>query len=104
VNTKDIVELVVKESTLQKQSSLIKDISRLLSINLDDVMVNKGSKVLNLLDKLETSRESTLIEKQDLVEIKDKIRKSMQLFQESLEDLFALHERLVRESEMSQQE
>jgi hypothetical protein len=67
-------------------------------------MVNKGSKVLNLLDKLETSRESTLIEKQDLVEIKDKIRKSMQLFQESLEDLFALHERLVRESEMSQQE
>lgn len=104
MNTKDIVELVVKESTLQKQSSLIKDISRLLSINLDDVMVNKGSKVLNLLDKLETSRESTLIEKQDLVEIKDKIRKSMQLFQESLEDLFALHERLVRESEMSQQE
>lgn len=100
MNSKHIIDSVLKESNLQKQSGLIKDISRLLHLNLDDIVVDKGSKVLDLIDKLETSRESTLIEKHDLTQIKEKIRQSMQLFQESIEDLFSLHERLVRESEL----
>jgi hypothetical protein len=104
MNITKIVELVLKESNLQKEAGLLSDIKRVLSLNLDDAMVNQGLKVLNILDKIETSKESTLIEKQDLVSIKDKIRQSMQLFQESIEDLFSLHERLIRESEMSSKE
>jgi hypothetical protein len=100
----NIIELVLKEANIKKQSDMITDISRILNLNLDDVLVNKGYKVIDLLDKIEVSKDSTLIEKQDLVGIKDKIKKSMESFQEAMEDLFSLHERLVREQEMQQGE
>jgi hypothetical protein len=95
----EIANQIFKECML-KEADLINDIKRVLNLNLDDLVVSKGQKVLNLLDKFETSKESTLIEKQDLVDIKEKIRKAMELFQESMESLFAMHERLVQEKEL----
>jgi len=100
----DIIEQVLKEANIKKQSDMITDISRILKLNIDDVLVNKGYKVIDLLNKIEVSKDSTLIEKQDLVGIKEKIKKSMESFQEAMEDLFSLHERLVREHEMQQSE
>jgi len=95
MNTTKIANIILKEA------DLVHGIKRILDLNLDDQIVSKGQKLLNLLDKLEISEESTLIEKQDFVAVKEKIRKSMETFQESMEDLFSMHERLVRESEMS---
>jgi hypothetical protein len=95
MKTTKIVDSILKEA------DLVNDIKRILNLNLDDQIVDKGQKLLSLLDKLEISEESTLIEKQDFVAVKEKIRKSMQMFQESMEDLFSMHERLIRESEMS---
>jgi len=88
------------ESSIQKQSDLINDIARVISLRLDEKIVNKGMKVLKILDKIETSPTSSMIDKHDLTQIKEKINQSMQKFQEALEDLFSLHERLVRENEM----
>lgn len=95
MKTTQIVDSILKEA------DLVNDIKRILNLNLDDQIVDKGQKLLSLLDKLEISEESTLIEKQDFIAVKEKIRKSMQMFQESMEDLFSIHERLIRESEMS---
>ena len=95
MNTHKIADMLFK-------ADLISSISRILKLNVDDKLVDRGSKLLDLLDKLEVSKESTLVEAEDLVKIKEKVKKSMEALQESMEDLFSLHERLIRESEMEQ--
>ena len=95
----ELINSILKEACLQKQAELLSNINRILSLNLDDAVIQKGTKLLDLLDKLSIDKDSTLVEKFDLSEVKKKIEKSMQLFQEANEDLFSLHDRLIRESE-----
>jgi hypothetical protein len=98
-----IIEAVLQEASIKKQAELLSNIKRIVNLNLDDLVIEKGMKIVDLLNKLELAKESTLIEKQDLSEIKQKINKSMQMFQEAMESLFTLQERLIKENEINLQ-
>ena len=95
-----IIDEILKQTSIDKTAAILNDIERLLKLNLDDFLVNKGMKILSLLDKIEISKDSGILEKNEISDVKEKIRNSMSLFQESIHDLFSIHQRLVNEGEM----
>jgi hypothetical protein len=96
----ELIEQILKEAKISKHVDLITDLARVMKLRIDEQVVSKGMKFLNVLENLEKHKEVSLIEKQDLASIREKIRNSMSLLQDATDDLFTLHERLVRESEM----
>jgi len=95
-----IINDILKEANFERTSAILYNLERLLKLHLDDFLIGKGMKILSLLDSIETSKDAGVLEKNEIVDVKEKIRKSMSQFQEAIEDLFSIHQRLVSESEI----
>jgi len=95
-----IIDEIMKEANFERTSTILYNLERLLKLHLDDFLINKAMKIISLLDLIETSKDAGILEKNEIVDVKEKIRKSMSLFQEAIEDLFSIHQRLVGESEI----
>jgi hypothetical protein len=92
----DEVEKIASE--IIKTADLLTDIERILKINVDDKLIASGMKYLRLLDRLELKSKS-VIDKNQINDIKSKIKKAMELIQESNEELFNLHQQMINEQD-----
>jgi len=82
--------------SILKQANFIKNLERFLKLDFDDQFVSKGMKIANFLDKLE-SQAPSLLEKNQISDIRHKIRSAMQTIQESQEELFYIQQQLINE-------
>ena len=81
---------------VMKEAGLVEDISRILKLDIDDQYINKVTKFTGILNRLELKAKSVL-HKNQINDVKNKIEKSMELLQEANEDLFNLQQQLINE-------
>ena len=90
------IKVIAEE--IYKEADTVQNLGRILNLHFDNKLVEQGSKLLRILDKLDIESKD-FVTKIDLENIKNKIRSSMQNVQEVWEDLFALQQRLINEGE-----
>jgi hypothetical protein len=82
-----------------KQANTVSDLGKILKLNLDEKIVSQGMKLLKILDNIET-KSKDIVTKNEIVDIKQKLKTGMQTFQEIQEELFAIQQRLINEDQL----
>jgi hypothetical protein len=87
-------------SIIKKEASLISDLEKLLKLQFDEKLVQQGLKFIDILEKIQSRKESDIITQNEIVEIKEKLKSIMQQVQDIWESLFSIQQRLINEQQL----
>lgn len=79
-----------------KQADFVNNLSRVLKMELDDKFIDQGMRVKKVLDTLE-NQAPTILEKNQIADIKGMIDNAMKELQDAQEALFNLQQQLINE-------
>jgi hypothetical protein len=95
--TGDDWKLTNHDFKFARVANVVDDLGRLLKLQADEKFIQKSMQVINILDSIE--KKTDLITKNELVDVKEKLRKVSSEVQDIWETLFALQQRLINEGE-----
>ena len=87
-------------SDIIKQADTVEDFNKVLKLNLDDKVTTHGMQLIRILDSIET-RSKDITVKNEIIDVKKKLSKAMELFQEVNEELFSMQQRIINEEELA---
>jgi len=87
-------------SDIIKQADTVEDFNKVLKLNLDDKVTTHGMQLIRILDSIET-RSKDITVKNEIIDVKKKLSKAMELFQEVNEELFSMQQRIINEEELT---
>ena len=81
------------------EASVMRDLTRILNLRLDDKVVISGIKLLSILNRIKMKSKDIIVDI-DIESIEKKLRGVLNDFPKVIDDIFILNEKLVLEEEL----